>query len=108
MRRAMLKSFITVASLLVGFAVQTDAWGESQVHVDRLRCEYQINPLGIDATTPSFAWLLLSQERGQKQTAYQVLVADNPEKLAGNQGNCGTAVVSRPAILSRCCTPGDS
>ena len=44
-----------------------------------LRCEYLKNPMGIDVREPRFAWVLAHTERGQKQTAYQVLVASSLE-----------------------------
>ena len=50
--------------------------------VDNLRCEYQKDPLGIDAVNPRLSWLMEDGERGQKQTAYQILVASTPEILA--------------------------
>jgi len=52
-----------------------------------LRCEYLAEPLGIDTQMPRFSWELTSKERGQYQTAYQVLVSDNIESLAGDRGN---------------------
>jgi len=52
-----------------------------------LRCEYRIDPLGIDTPQPRLSWVLESGERGQKQTAYRVLVADSREKLDQDQGN---------------------
>ena len=57
------------------------------VTADRLRCEYQNDPLGIDVTKPRLSWIVKSDERGQKQTAYQVLVASTPETLANDQGD---------------------
>jgi alpha-L-rhamnosidase len=50
--------------------------------VKNLRCEYQKDPLGIDAVNPRLSWLMEDGERGQKQTAYQILVASTPEILA--------------------------
>ena len=47
-----------------------------------LRCECRVNPLGIGVTRPRLSWLLQSEERGQRQTAYQVLVASAPERLS--------------------------
>lgn len=44
-----------------------------------LRCEYFVNPLGIDTLKPRLSWELRSDERGQKQTAYQILVGSSPE-----------------------------
>ena len=66
-----------------GFA----AAAESTVKLQNLRCEYLVDPLGIDRTEPRLSWNLVSQERGQLQTAYQVLVAASPELLARDQGD---------------------
>jgi len=52
-----------------------------------LRCEYLKNPLGIDITKPRFSWVLESSERGEYQTAYQILVASSKEKLDENNGD---------------------
>ena len=41
-----------------------------------LKCEYAVNPLGIDTLRPRFSWTLESMRRVQKQSAYQILVAD--------------------------------
>ena len=40
-----------------------------------LLCEYVSNLLGVDVTLPRFSWVLEHFERGQLQSAYQVLVA---------------------------------
>ncbi len=53
----------------------------------RLRCEYADNPLGIDRSQPRLFWQVESDERGQRQTAYQVLVASSAELLANAQGD---------------------
>ncbi len=51
----------------------------------RLRCEYTVNPLGIDQSAPRLAWQSDSTERNWKQAAYQILVASAPEQLtSGN------------------------
>ena len=57
-----------------------------------LRCEYLVNPLGIDAQKPRLSWKMENsgqkpEARGQKQTAYQILVSSTPELLAKNQGD---------------------
>jgi alpha-L-rhamnosidase len=43
-----------------------------------LRCEYLANPIGVDVRQPRFCWVLEHSERGQKQTAYQILVSTQP------------------------------
>jgi alpha-L-rhamnosidase len=55
--------------------------------VDRLRCECLADPLGIDVATPRLSWVIESEERDQKQTAYQVLVASSRAKLDQNVGD---------------------
>lgn len=60
---------------------------EEIVKLKELRCEYAINPLGIDVKTPKFSWILESLERGQMQSAYQVLVASSLENLNNDKGD---------------------
>jgi alpha-L-rhamnosidase len=52
-----------------------------------LRCEYLANPLGIDAVHPRLSWIMQSPERGQKQTAYQILVAGSLDNLQQDIGD---------------------
>ena len=53
----------------------------------KLTCEYQANPLGIDAPRPKLSWVLQSDRRGEMQTAYRVLVASSPDKLGADEGD---------------------
>ena len=53
----------------------------------QLRCEYLENPLGIDTAQPRLSWILESKERGQKQTAWQILAATSVDELKGNHGD---------------------
>ena len=57
------------------------------LEVSRLRCEYRAKPEGIDVVSPRLNWIVTSSQRGQKQTAYQILVASSPSVLAGGQGD---------------------
>ncbi|MGD0898937.1 MAG: glycoside hydrolase family 78 protein [Thermoguttaceae bacterium] len=60
---------------------------ETSVIPAYLRCEYRVDPRGIDQKEPRLSWTLQSAERGQKQTAYQVLVASRAEDLAAGRGD---------------------
>ncbi len=51
-----------------------------------LRCEYLVEPLGIDEPAPRLSWIVESGERGQRQTAYRVLVSTNEAALKRDQG----------------------
>ena len=53
----------------------------------QLRCEYLNDPLGIETTSPRLSWIITSDQRGQKQTAYQVLVASSQSLLKQNRGD---------------------
>jgi alpha-L-rhamnosidase len=78
---------------LIATAAIAALWGafpgtaQAGVTVGTLRCEYLDDPLGIDVRQPRLSWILDSAERGQRQTAYQVLVASTPEKLADGEGD---------------------
>lgn len=58
----------------------------SEVRIEHLRCEYLVDPEGIDEKFPRFSWELVSKERGTVQTAYQILVASDPAHLKKNRG----------------------
>ena len=73
---------------------------ETDMQITRLRCEYLDNPLSIDETSPRLSWELLSAQRGQKQTAYQILVASSEQSLAKNLGDLwDTGKVSSDASI---------
>jgi alpha-L-rhamnosidase len=52
-----------------------------------LRCDYAVNPIGVDSTPPRLFWKLESNERGTRQAAYEILVSSSPELLAKNEGD---------------------
>ncbi len=54
----------------------------SPVH---LRCEYMLNPLGIDAPVPHLSWQSDSTERNWKQVAYQIRVFSSSDRLRSEQ-----------------------
>lgn len=67
-----------------------------------LRCEGQANPLATSAM-PELSWRVESDERGQFQTAYQILVASTPVLLAESKGDLwdsGKATRSRSSLIS--------
>jgi alpha-L-rhamnosidase len=57
------------------------------LEIQHLRCEYLVNPLGIDDPAPRLSWVLASNQRGQRQTAYQILVASSSERLSADDGD---------------------
>ena len=73
---------LIVAVLLLTAAITCRA-----AEVGSLRCEYLADPLGIDAMRPRLSWVVSSSLRGDRQTAYRVLVASSPELLARGEGD---------------------
>ena len=53
-----------------------------------LRCEYLQDPIGIDTTRPRLSWILRHSERGQKPSAYQIIVSSAARRAAGGVGDC--------------------
>ena len=81
---------ICLVAVLVGFLLHGSGYcaaGQTDVVLTHLRCEYRENPLGIDVRQPRLSWILDSSQRGQKQTAYRILVASTEEKLANDLGD---------------------
>jgi len=67
-------------------------WGKAEIAAVQLRCEYLENPLGIDSRVPRLSWKIEDRGqkpdgRGQKQSAYQVLVASSEELLKKDKGD---------------------
>ena len=92
------------ATLLAAASMLSCIPAASAAILTNLRCEYRDNPLGIDAEKPRLSWKIDEPQseipRGQKQTAYQVLVASSPELLAKDQGDLWDSkkVVSEQSI----------
>lgn len=51
------------------------------VSVGELHCELLKDPLGIEIADPRLSWLIQSKDRGQRQTAFQILAASSPANL---------------------------
>jgi alpha-L-rhamnosidase len=71
-----------------------------------LRCEYLKNPLGIDVLRPRLSWILETGDpslRGQRQTAYHILVAGSRHSLEADKGDLWDSgkVVSDSSIQIR-------
>ncbi|HEX9484320.1 MAG TPA: glycoside hydrolase family 78 protein [Gemmatimonadaceae bacterium] len=53
-------------------------------HVERLRTEYVVNPIGIDEPAPRLSWMLHADRRGTLQGAYEIRVAIDTHALRRN------------------------
>lgn len=79
---------IKMKKVLIGLVVGLLA---SAVFADvkpvNLMCEYLTNPEGIDMPDPRLFWQVSSEENGELQTGYQLLVSTDEKLLAQNKGD---------------------
>lgn len=54
---------------------------DTPIRVTFLRCEYLVDPLGLDEHAPRLSWTLVTDRRGARQRAYRVRVASSRENL---------------------------
>jgi len=74
---------LMASTLVLAPAVQAAA----SLQLDHLRCEYLDNPRGIDTAHPRLSWQMRSETRGQRQTAYRILVAGSEDALRAGKGD---------------------
>ena len=65
-----------------------------------LRCEYLANPMGIDMPKPRFFWVNGHAERGQVQSAYQIVVSTDPQAAAGDIWDSGKIASPRSTQIA--------
>jgi hypothetical protein len=75
--------WIVACLAVVSFANLTLA--QSDLRPVELRCEYAINPLGIDVANPRLSWKVASQQRWARQTAFQVQIFSRAALEATNK-----------------------
>src|SRR5579859_2118654 len=81
------KMFIRLSLVTLVVAFAGPALAREVLTPADLRCEYVRDPMGVDLPHPRLFWVDKSRERGQNQSAYEILVASSAEKLADNQGD---------------------
>src|SRR5579864_1721662 len=75
---------------LIAVAPLLEAQRPAAIRAADLRCEYLLNPLGIDVARPRLSWLIEAVDpagRGLKQSAYRVLVASNAQAMDAGTGD---------------------
>ncbi len=84
------KSMVAVLLVLcmvfqAGMVTSFAEGGPSTASIQKLQVEYMTNPIGLDNTAPRFSWTMADSVRGQKQTAYEIMVATTAQKLAAGE-----------------------
>lgn len=82
------KSWMLLLIFALFFTTETIAKNTiSSVAPASLRCEYLTEPIGLDIKQPRLSWELKARDykqRGQRQTAYRILVSSSKELLGKN------------------------
>lgn len=66
-----------ITVLLAGFSLS----GFSKNVINALKCDYHVNPVGIDIAQPRLSWQIVAEENNFMQQAYEIRVAETPENL---------------------------
>jgi alpha-L-rhamnosidase len=100
-RQQLLRPFLAAVALvglsavLGTFPAPLAAAGAGPLAPTSLRCEYLENPVGIDVPKPRFFWVVEHPERGQVQSAYQIIVSTDPKAASGEIWDSGKVVSSK-------------
>ena len=80
---------VIMKSYLLALLLSACAMAGTLLKPTGLRCEYRVNPEGIDETQPRLTWLLTAAPRARNvaQSAYRIVVASTPENAAAGQGD---------------------
>ncbi len=74
----------TITRIIILLLLSSVCCKGTQVNITNLKCEYQVNPLGVDIAKPRFSWISESNQRGIKQAAYELFVSSSLKKLNEN------------------------
>jgi alpha-L-rhamnosidase len=72
--------------LFISLFIGNSVIAQKGVQVLNLTCNNFTNPAGVLAQ-PVFSWQLTTDENGQMQTAYQIMVASSEKNLVDNKGD---------------------
>lgn len=72
---------------VLALALSVNAGFSADLHAVALKCEYCSNPLGIDTAQPRLSWILVSDRRGETQTACEIVAASSREKLVDGRAD---------------------
>lgn len=70
-------------SLLISITQKVFAAGK----IGNLRCEYLVNPIGIDSQNPRLTWMMVDDRQSARQSAYQIIVGADSLKVASGTGD---------------------
>jgi len=77
---------ISFFGLLFVFLIATQTQAQQGQPIN-LQCEYLVNPIGIDASSPRLHWQMNDIRQGAMQIAYQMIVGTDSIQVSKGQGN---------------------
>ncbi len=86
-----MKTYFTTLFFLFFLLLTVNGRQICTVAPKNLTCEYLSNPTGLDVSHPRFSWKLEavnSNDFGQRQTAYRILVGTSERQIHQNTGDC--------------------
>jgi alpha-L-rhamnosidase len=99
-----LVSFILMGSLVFCSLISPAVSEGKGLQVTGMQCNNKENPLGINPDRVTFSWQMESDQRGEIQTAYQLLLASTLEKLTSGEADVWDSgkVISRQSLQLPC------
>lgn len=69
---------------LIAFLARSGESPSPDFSIEAPRIEHLDRPLGLDEPSPRFTWKLASESRGEKQSAYRIVVSRSGETVSLN------------------------
>lgn len=60
---------------------------KNEVNFSNLKCEYLVNPIGIDSPSPRFVWQMSADNPGKSQIAYEIIVGTDSLAIVKGKAN---------------------
>jgi alpha-L-rhamnosidase len=76
--------------------------------VRNLRCEYKVDPLGIDVRNPRLSWELTSTEKGVLQSSYDVQVTTAKQRVVWETGTVSSGTSNELAYAGTALESGNT
>lgn len=94
-----MKKYLIIYCLCVSTVFFATA-GSKLTEIEGLRCEYLVNPLGLDCIAPRFTWILPFKKSNLYQSAYQIMVdTDSVALISGKATIWNSGKVLSDSIL---------
>ncbi|HSH20943.1 MAG TPA: family 78 glycoside hydrolase catalytic domain, partial [Draconibacterium sp.] len=58
-----------------------------EIEIKDLKCEYLVNPIGIDTPSPRLTWQITSHKTGTEQNAWEIIVGTDSLEVISGKGN---------------------